>query len=134
MSESEPEINAWFGPENTISSLHFDPKDNLLAQVYFQFIFGLYYYFTLFQIYGSKQIILFCPEDSKYLYPYESTLLSNTSQVDPISPNLEKFPEFSLTTPYKCLLNEGEMLYIPLKWWHHVIAIEKSFSVNFWWK
>ncbi|CAH0546362.1 unnamed protein product [Brassicogethes aeneus] len=113
----EPDINAWFGPKGTVSPLHFDPKDNILAQVY-----------------GTKQIILFSSEDTKYLYPHESNLLFNTSQVDPINPNLLLHEEFTKATMYKCLLEPGDMLYIPLKWWHHVTALDKSFSVSFWWK
>ncbi|XP_017777982.1 PREDICTED: lysine-specific demethylase 8-like [Nicrophorus vespilloides] len=113
----EPEINAWFGPEGTVSSLHQDPKDNFLCQVF-----------------GTKQVILFAPTDNNFLYPHEETFLSNTAQVDPLKPDLDQFPDFAKATMYKCLLNPQEMLYIPPKWWHHVTAIEKSFSVNFWWQ
>lgn len=32
-----------------------------------------------------------------------------------------------------CILEEGEMLYIPPKWWHYVRSLTTSFSVSFWW-
>lgn len=32
-----------------------------------------------------------------------------------------------------CILEEGEMLYIPPKWWHYVRSLTMSFSVSFWW-
>jgi len=31
------------------------------------------------------------------------------------------------------VLKEGEMLYIPSLWWHHIESLEVSFSVFFWW-
>ncbi|GLV42799.1 Jumonji domain containing 5 [Carabus blaptoides fortunei] len=113
----EPDINAWFGPKHTVSPLHYDPKNNILAQVF-----------------GTKQIVLFAPKDSKYLYPHEGTLLNNTAQVNPLSPDTGMFPSFNQATMYKCLLRPGEMLYMPPKWWHHVTALDKSFSVSFWWQ
>lgn len=113
---SEPDINAWFGPANTISPLHHDPKNNLLVQVV-----------------GTKQIILFPPEDSEHLYPHGDTLLSNTAKVDPVHPNLEEFPNFVKARGIKCLLEPSDIIYIPPKWWHHVTALDKSFSVSFWW-
>ncbi|KAL1516900.1 hypothetical protein ABEB36_000735 [Hypothenemus hampei] len=113
----EPDINAWLGPKGTVSPLHQDPKNNVLAQVY-----------------GTKQILLYSPEDTQFLYPHGETMLSNTSQVDPLNPNYIKYPEFKKATMFKGLLKSGEMLFIPLKWWHHVTALEKSFSVSFWWQ
>ncbi|KAJ8922340.1 hypothetical protein NQ315_004283 [Exocentrus adspersus] len=115
-NDTEPDINAWFGPKGTVSPLHHDPKNNILAQVY-----------------GTKQLLLFSPKDSSYLYPHEGKLLFNTAQVDPSCPDLVKHPQFVKAKMYKCLLEPGEMLFIPMKWWHHVTALEKSFSVSFWW-
>ena len=32
------------------------------------------------------------------------------------------------------VLQPGEMLYIPPRWWHYVKSLSVSFSVSFWWK
>ncbi|KAK3292233.1 cupin-like domain-containing protein [Chaetomium fimeti] len=32
-----------------------------------------------------------------------------------------------------CILNEGDVLYIPVGWWHYVRGLSVSFSVSFWW-
>ncbi|XP_034174793.2 bifunctional peptidase and arginyl-hydroxylase JMJD5 [Osmia lignaria lignaria] len=111
-----PDINAWFGPMGTVSPLHFDPKNNLLCQVF-----------------GYKRIILYHPDDSFNLYPYDTKLLNNTAQVDPLNPNEEKWPNFSKAKGLIGYLKPGEVLYIPPKWWHHVTALTPSFSISFWW-
>src|SRR6056300_1981782 len=41
------------------------------------------------------------------------------------------YPELLLTSPIHIILNEGESLYIPPKWWHWIRS-EKSIAINFW--
>ncbi|KAG7386156.1 Lysine-specific demethylase 8 [Phytophthora pseudosyringae] len=108
-------INSWFGPGGTVSPLHFDPKDNVLCQVV-----------------GTKYLRLYAPKESEKLYPIEG-LLSNTSQVQVEDPDDEQFPEFRSAKYVECVLREGEMLYIPPKYWHYVKSLSTSFSVSFWW-
>ncbi|XP_076655045.1 bifunctional peptidase and arginyl-hydroxylase JMJD5 [Halictus rubicundus] len=112
----QPDVNAWFGPSGTVSPLHFDPKNNLLCQVF-----------------GYKRVILYDPKDSSNLYPYDTRLLNNTAQVDPLNPNYEQWPNFRKATGFVSYLKPGEMLYIPPEWWHHVTALTPSFSISFWW-
>ncbi|XP_027804420.3 bifunctional peptidase and arginyl-hydroxylase JMJD5 isoform X1 [Marmota flaviventris] len=114
--EDEITINAWFGPQGTVSPLHQDPQQNFLVQVM-----------------GRKYIRLYSPRDSAALYPHETHLLHNTSQVDVEDPDLEKFPRFAKAPFLACTLSPGEMLFIPAKHWHYVRALDLSFSVSFWW-
>jgi hypothetical protein len=45
--------------------------------------------------------------------------------------NFFVYPELLLTSPKHFILNEGESLYIPPKWWHWIRS-EKSIAINFW--
>ncbi|XP_011788843.1 PREDICTED: lysine-specific demethylase 8 isoform X1 [Colobus angolensis palliatus] len=114
--EEEITINAWFGPQGTISPLHQDPQQNFLVQVM-----------------GRKYIQLYSPQESGALYPHDTHLLHNTSQVDVEDPDLEKFPEFAKAPFLSCILSPGEILFIPVQYWHYVRALDLSFSVSFWW-
>merc|ERR1712080_720870 len=98
----------------TISPLHHDPYHNLLAQVV-----------------GQKYIRLYDRSLTQFLYPHENTIMSNTSQVDVEDWDESKFPKFGETQYFECILKEGEMLYIPPKWWHYVRSLSISFSVSF---
>ncbi|CAJ0832115.1 10082_t:CDS:10, partial [Entrophospora sp. SA101] len=105
-------INAWFGPKGTISPMHTDPYHNLLAQVV-----------------GKKYIRLYSPEETTNLYPFEQDgFLGNTSQVDVEVPDLERFSRFASAKYQECILEPGELLYIPPGWWHYVKSLTISFS------
>ncbi|XP_076608724.1 lysine-specific demethylase 8 [Chaetodon auriga] len=114
--EEDITVNAWFGPGGTVSPLHQDPQQNFLAQVV-----------------GSKYIRLYSPEDSDKLYPHQSQLLHNTSQVEVENPDTERFPQFAEAPYLECVLQPGEVLFIPVRHWHYVRSLELSFSVSFWW-
>uniref|UniRef100_A0A1I8MKG7 JmjC domain-containing protein n=1 Tax=Musca domestica TaxID=7370 RepID=A0A1I8MKG7_MUSDO len=111
------DIKAWLGPKGTISPMHYDPKHNILCQIF-----------------GSKKIILASPKDSDNLYPHEGEFLSNTSQIYAASPDLEKYPRLSMVKFYHLTLQTGDCLYMPPKWWHYVESESPSFSVSFWWE
>jgi len=110
------ELNAWLGPAGTVTPLHHDPLPNLLCQVV-----------------GAKHVRLYAPSESKRLYPHAAGLCTNSSQVDVCAPDAAAFPLFADAAFVDCVLGPGEALFIPPRWWHHVIALTSSFSVSFWW-
>ncbi|NXH21923.1 KDM8 protein, partial [Bucco capensis] len=114
--EDDITINAWFGPKGTISPLHQDPQQNFLAQVF-----------------GRKYICLCSPQESENLYPHDSHILHNTSQVDVEDPDLVRFPNFRKAVFQSCVLLPGQVLFLPVKYWHYVRSLDVSFSVSFWW-
>lgn len=44
-----------------------------------------------------------------------------------------KFPLFETASFQHCVLQPGEVLYIPRHHWHYVRSLEVSFSTSFWW-
>eukprot|EP00002_Diphylleia_rotans_P037502 TRINITY_DN8383_c0_g1_i18.p1 TRINITY_DN8383_c0_g1~~TRINITY_DN8383_c0_g1_i18.p1 ORF type:complete len:491 (+),score=86.59 TRINITY_DN8383_c0_g1_i18:43-1515(+) len=113
---SDPIVNAWFGPRGTVSPLHFDPSHNMFVQVV-----------------GKKYFRLYSPEMASMLYPHEEDMLMNSSQVDVENVDSQRFPLFQNASYFECIVEEGDILYIPPKWWHFVRSIQASFSVSFWW-
>lgn len=122
--ETSVEMNAWFGGK-TMSPLHFDPRPNLFVQVL-----------------GCKYVRLYDPVYSANLYPHDGhKLLSNTSQIDldaregnrRLLVDEKRFGKFFQTYFYETIVQRGDLLFIPPKWWHYVKSMDDlSFSVNFW--
>lgn len=40
--------------------------------------------------------------------------------VDPLAPDLERYPAYGRARPLRCSVKAGEMLYLPSLWFHHV--------------
>ena len=101
----------WLGGSPTRSQLHFDRKDNFICQMC-----------------GQKEILLFPPEDTEYLYQKDKEndedLFNN--RFSSINTNLspekfkEKYPKTSQTVATRVTLNPGDVLFVPKLWWHLV--------------
>jgi hypothetical protein len=108
--ERKGRIFFWFGPAGTVTPLHHDPVNLMLAQVV-----------------GRKRIKLFPPQQTPFLYNQVGVF----SKVDPEHPNLEKYPLFQQAKPIEVILEPGEVIFIPVGWWHHVKSLDLSISVSF---
>lgn len=82
------------------------------------------------EVVGSKKIVLFPPTDAPFLY-----LTGDKSRVTDIDePDLSRYPEFLKVTRYECILEAGDVLFIPALWFHHVTALEFAVAVNVFWR
>lgn len=52
--------------------------------------------------------------------------------IDPLEPDLKRYPAFSSAIQYEFRINEGDMLYLPSLWYHHVRQSHKCIATNLW--
>lgn len=105
----------WIGPKGSLTPLHYDASGiSLFAQIA-----------------GRKRFILYPFEQTPYLYPsdifdYQSVF----SEVNLDQPDLDRHPAFAKAKALEVELEPGEMLFIPNKMWHQVIALDNSISIS----
>ena len=81
-----------------------------------------------------KRIRIYDPVYKEQLYPFQNPVLRNTSQIASTDHvNTTRYPRFTDASYKECMLGPGQVLYIPKKYWHEVMALSGSFSVSFWW-
>ncbi|OBS73844.1 hypothetical protein A6R68_15613, partial [Neotoma lepida] len=52
--------------------------------------------------------------------------------LDPLAPDLVRYPSYSQARALHCTVRAGELLYLPALWFHHVQQSHGCIAVNFW--
>lgn len=84
---------------------------------------------VLFQIRGSKRIILYPPSDVSHLQisPGESSSSINVFDKDALT----RYPSLMHAHPQEAILHPGDVLYIPPLWFHTALPLENfSIAIN----
>ncbi|RXZ36285.1 cupin-like domain-containing protein [Oxalobacteraceae bacterium CAVE-383] len=105
----------WLGPSGTVTPLHCDYDDNIFAQIW-----------------GAKRVFLSPPHHDEFLYAREANALLFGSPFNPEAPDFDKFPLARQATMIECVMQAGELLYVPAGWYHQVRALTFSLSANRW--
>ena len=98
----------WYGPAGTVTPLHHDPSNIILAQLR-----------------GRKHVRMYPPVQT----PLLDNCLGVYSGADPENPTAGP-PEFVHATAMETTLGPGEALFIPVGWWHHVRSLDVAISVS----
>nr|XP_021524458.1 jmjC domain-containing protein 7 isoform X1 [Aotus nancymaae] len=128
-------VNFWLGEAAAVTSLHKDHYENLYCVVS-----------------GEKHFLLHPPSDRPFI-PYElytPATYQLTEEgafkvvdeeamekvpwipLDPLAPDLARYPSYSQAQALRCTVRAGEMLYLPALWFHHVQQSHGCIAVNFW--
>jgi hypothetical protein len=103
-------IFMWFGPGGTVTPLHHDTADIFLAQVQ-----------------GRKRVTMIPASNKALVYNHIGVF----GEVDCEHPDYIRHPLYRYAEKTVFELSPGEILFIPVNWWHHIRALDVSMSVSF---
>lgn len=99
----------WFGPAGTVTPFHHDLTNNFMAQII-----------------GRKRLLLIAPSEVNRV----GNLRHCFSQVDGRNIDLAQFPAMAGVPVLECELAPGEILFLPVGWWHFVEGLDISVTVS----
>jgi len=94
----------------------------------------------LCQLIGTKQITLYAPDQTPYLYPVpwyaQSPLFSRVDgrSIQAGQPDFERWPKLRKAVPLQFTLHPGEILFIPVHWWHLTSVPTFQVSMTTFWQ
>jgi hypothetical protein len=100
----------WFGPQGSVTPLHHDLTNNFMAQVR-----------------GRKLVRLVAPYELPDLYNHRHCYSQvNLDQVD-----TTRFPQFRNVTVSDVVIGPGDLLFLPVGWWHYVRGLDVTITMTF---
>jgi hypothetical protein len=99
----------WFGPAGTVTPFHHDLTNNFMIQVA-----------------GRKRVRLIAPCDTPKVYNQRHCF----TPVDGRAIDLQRFPLMDGVPVIECVLEPGEILFLPVGWWHFVEALDVTITVS----
>lgn len=110
LSNMDDKCFVWIGPAGTLTPLHHDLTNNLFVQLH-----------------GRKRFLMVPAAEAACVYNARHVY----SDVDAFAPDYEKYPLYKNATVMDFVLGPGEVLFIPLGWWHAVESLDVSISTSF---
>jgi hypothetical protein len=102
-------VRVWFGPRGAVTPLHHDPEPLMMCQIY-----------------GRKQV--------KLISPFHLRALESGSQwislLDPCDIDYARYPKMRGVQIPEVTLHPGDLLFVPLGWWHWVKGLDVSISLS----
>jgi len=102
-------VNLWFGPRGTITPLHHDVMNVVFTQIY-----------------GRKEFVL----APSFALPAVYNRYGVYSDIDPAAVDHARFPRARDVSWLRAAVAPGDVLFIPVGWWHWVYARDTSISIS----
>ncbi|HEX7323887.1 MAG TPA: cupin-like domain-containing protein [Rhodanobacteraceae bacterium] len=100
----------WLGPRGTITPFHHDLTNNFMAQVI-----------------GSKRLLLVPPCDTPCMHNHTHCF----SEIDGREIDYGRFPDARGIKVMRGEIHPGDLLFLPVGWWHFVEALGVSATLTF---
>lgn len=116
-------VNFWLGEASAVTSMHKDHYENLYCVLSGQKDFLLHPPTDRpFIPYGLYQPAVYHQRDDGTFEVLDQTESEKVPWIplDPLEPDMERFPQYRWARPIRCSVKAGEMLFLPSLWFHHV--------------
>lgn len=99
----------WLGPAGTVTPLHHDLTNNFMVQIM-----------------GRKRVRLVAPWHTPSLRNHRHCF----SEVDGRRIDVQRYPAMAGVPVLDCVLAPGEILFLPVGWWHFVEALDITVTIS----